>query len=145
VSLQFVDLEPGDPRLEREVLPVLAELRIELTAEQFAGVYAEGQPQGLRFTAAYDSEGRCVGVAGWRLVATTAALRKLYVDDLVVASGSRSSGVGSALLSELTARARRAGCSFIDLDSALHRSDAHRFYIREGLPIVSFHFGRALG
>lgn len=141
--MRFIDLEPGDPRLFTEMLPVLAELRTELTAEQLAAVYAEGHPQGLRFTAAYD-DGRCVAVAGWRVIATTVALRKLYIDDLVVAASARSRGIGGAVLSELTARARAAGCHAIDLDSALHRSDAHRFYIREGLPITSFHFGRTL-
>jgi GNAT superfamily N-acetyltransferase len=144
VSYRFVDMDPGDPRLEREVLPVLVQLRTSLTPEQLAQVYAEGHPQGLRFTAAYDSDGACVGVAGWRVIATTVSLRKLYVDDLVTAAGSRSRGVGHALLEELATRARAAGCRVIDLDSALHRSDAHRFYIRERMPIVAFHFERAL-
>ena len=142
--MRFVDIEPGDPRLLSEVLPVLAELRTELTAQDFVDVYTEGHPQGLRFTAAYDGD-RCVAVAGWRVLATTVALRKLHVDDLVVAASARSRGVGGAVLAELTARARAAGCRLIDLDSALHRGDAHRFYIRERLPITAFHFGRTLG
>jgi len=143
MALRFVDFEPGNPRLEAEVLPVLRELRTALSAEAFAAVYAEGFEQGLRFTAAYDGQ-RCIGVAGWRLVATTVLGRKLYVDDLVTLSTERSRGVGSALIAELVSRARAAGCRALDLDSALHRTDAHRFYIREGLPIVSFHFARAL-
>ncbi len=72
------------------------------------------------------------------------ALRKLYVDDLVASASERSRGVGRALLAELAERARAAGCTAIDLDSALHRQDAHRFYIRERMPIVSFHFARQL-
>jgi GNAT superfamily N-acetyltransferase len=141
--MRFVDFEPSDSRLVTEVLPVLAELRTELTAETFTVVYREGYPQGLRFTAAYDDQ-RCVAVAGWRVIATTVALRKLLVDDLVVSASARSRGVGGALLAELISRARAAGCRLLDLDSALHRSDAHRFYIREGLPITAFHFGRML-
>jgi GNAT superfamily N-acetyltransferase len=144
VSLRFIDMDPGDPRLEREVLPVLTELRTELTPVEFASVYGEGHPQGLRYTAAYDEDGRCLGVAGWRIIATTVSLRKLYVDDLVTAASSRSRGVGRALLEELASRARAAGCRVIDLDSALHRADAHRFYIRERMPIVAFHFSRTL-
>jgi GNAT superfamily N-acetyltransferase len=141
--MRFVDFEPSDSRLVTEVLPVLAELRTELTAETFTVVYREGYPQGLRFTAAYDDQ-RCVAVAGWRVIATTVALRKLLVDDLVVSASARSRGVGGALLAELISRARAAGCRLLDLDSALYRSDAHRFYIREGLPITAFHFGRIL-
>lgn len=140
---ELVDLEPGDPRLVAEVLPVLVELRPHLTAESFAAVYREGYPQGLRFTGAYDGS-RCVGVAGWRLVACTHLGRKLYVDDLVATAGRRSAGVGRALLGELERRARDAGCAVLDLDSAVHRHDAHRFYFRERLSIAAYHFDKPL-
>jgi len=142
--MTLVDLEPGDARLTADVLPVLRQLRPHLTPESFAAVYEYGHPQGLRFTAAYVDD-RCVGVAGWRIVATTAALLKLYVDDLVTAEDARSRGVGQGLLAALTQKATDAGCSVLDLDSATHRTDAHRFYMREGLAISSFHFVRSLG
>lgn len=143
-DLRLVDLEPGDPRLASDVLPVLLDLRPHLTAESFAAIYAEGHPQGLRYTVAYDGE-RCVGVAGWRSVSTTFAVRKLYVDDLVTEPGDRSKGVGKALIAELEGRARESGCSVLDLDSGVHRFDAHRFYHREGLTISAHHFTKRLG
>ena len=143
MTVRLVDLGPGDPRLSSHLLPVLLELRPHLTAESFAVIYGEGHPQGLRYTAAFDGD-RCVGVAGWRLVATTFTGRKLYVDDLVTASDARSAGVGKALIEELTRRARDAGCSVIDLDSGVQRLDAHRFYHREGLTISAHHFTKRL-
>ena len=109
------DVEPGDPRLERDVLAVLRELRPHLTGAILAAVYTEGYPQGLRYLAAYDKD-RCIGVAGWRVVANTSAIRKLYVDDLVTLASERSRGVGALLLAELIGRARSAGCHVIDLD-----------------------------
>jgi GNAT superfamily N-acetyltransferase len=142
--MRFVDLEPGDARLIDDVLPVLMDLRRHLTPETFAEVYVQGHPEGLRFTAAYDDEGRCVAVAGWRLVATTVALRKLYVDDLVTAPDRRGQGIGAALLGELERRAREAACRVLDLDSGADREDAHRFYFREGMVIRGFHFLRRL-
>jgi GNAT superfamily N-acetyltransferase len=141
--VRLVDLEPGDPRLEHDVLPVLLQLRPHLTPESFVAVYEEGHPQGLRYLVAYDG-GCCVGVAGWRLLATTHSIRKLYVDDLVTAEAERSRGIGSALLAELRDRAVAAGCSMLELDSGVHRADAHRFYMREGLTIASFHFARSV-
>lgn len=126
-----------------DVLPVLLELRPHLTSASFTAIYAEGYPQGLRYTAAY-RDGGCLGVAGWRLVATMFAGRKLYVDDLVTTSDARSSGIGKALLDDLARRAREAGCSVIDLDSGVQRLDAHRFYHREGLTISAHHFTRRL-
>jgi GNAT superfamily N-acetyltransferase len=144
VTYTLVDLEPGDARLAAEMLPVLLELRPQLTAESFDAIYREGYPQGLRFLAAYEGS-RCVGVAGWRLVALTHLGRKLYVDDLVTTAATRSAGVGHALLAELEIRARAAGCAALDLDSGVQRYDAHRFYFRERLSITAHHFGKALG
>ena len=144
MAYELVDLEPGDPRVVDDMLPVLKELRSHLDAASLTSVYAEGHPQGLRFLVAYDG-GRCVGVAGWRVVALTFAIRKLYVDDLVTTADGRSEGVGHALLAELEARARAAGCTVIDLDSGVQRHDAHRFYFRERMHISSHHFTKALG
>jgi len=141
--MTLADVEPDDPRLEADVLPVLKELRPHLEATTFSAVYAEGHPQGLRYLAAYEDD-RCVGVAGWRLVANTACIRKLYVDDLVIMAAARSRGVGAALLAELEARARAAGCTALDLDSNVVRKDAHRFYRREGLDHTAHHFFRRL-
>ena len=52
----------------------------------------------------------------------------------------RSHGLGRALLAELHQRARAADCHLLDLDSATHRADAHRFYMRERMSIGAFHF-----
>jgi GNAT superfamily N-acetyltransferase len=143
VAYKLVDLEPGDPRLVEDMLPVLRELRPDLDAARLTAVYAEGHRQGLRFLVAYDGD-RCVGVAGWRILALTFATRKLYVDDLVTASDGRSQGVGHALLAELEERGRAAGCTVLDLDSGVQRHDAHRFYLRERMHISSHHFSKPL-
>jgi GNAT superfamily N-acetyltransferase len=118
---------------------VLRELRSHLSAESLASVYAEGHPQGLRFTGAY-LDGACLAVAGWRIVATTFCGRKLTIDDIVTADAARSLGLGRALLAELHRRARAAGCRLLDLDSATQRTEAHRFYMREHMSIGAFHF-----
>lgn len=141
-GLTLVDLAPDDERWD-DVLPVLQQLRPHLSHDLLEQVIAEGYPQGLRFTAAFEG-GRCVGVAGWRIVATTVAGRKIYVDDLVAASDARSRGVGHALLAELERRGREAGCTMMALDSGVQRHDAHRFYLRERLAITSHHFSKPL-
>lgn len=138
------DIDPDDERVLADLLPVLRELRTDLTADDLSDIYLHGHPQGLRFLAAYD-DGRCVGVAGWRILHTTSSIRKLYVDDLVTTETQRSKGVGHLLLEELGRRAVDAGCTCLDLDSGVQREDAHRFYFREGFSISSFHFRRRLG
>jgi GNAT superfamily N-acetyltransferase len=142
--MEIVDLDPGDQRWE-QALPVLQELRPHLDRAALDAVFAAGYPQGLRFTAVLADDRRTVlGVAGWRIVDTTAMIRKLYVDDLVTAETARSTGVGSSLLAYLRTRGRAAGCDYLDLDSGVHRHGAHRFYLRERMDIVSHHFAQAL-
>ena len=85
----LVDLHPGDPRLKSDLLPVLRELRTHLTPESLASVYEDGHGQGLRFTAAY-VDGRCVGVAGWRVVG-----------EIVETCGWKSEGLRGDLLVQL--------------------------------------------
>ncbi|MER7148779.1 GNAT family N-acetyltransferase [Streptomyces xanthochromogenes] len=142
--MKIIDLEPGDPRLTDDLLPVLCELRPHLTDELFAEIYGEGHAQGLRFTAVYGDDGACVGAAGWRIIVNTHVVRKLYVDDLVTAAGARSTGVGHALLAHLEAHARRAGCTSLNLDSGTQRTDAHRFYFRERMAVTAFNFDKPL-
>lgn len=141
-DLMLVDLEPNDPRWE-SALPVLQELRPHLTVQLLEQIQQEGGSQGLRFTALFD-EGGCVAIAGWRVVANTSAIRKLYVDDLSTSASERSSGHGAALLSALMERGRELGCHQIDLDSGVQRHAAHRFYLRERMDIKSYHFSRRL-
>lgn len=138
----LVDLERGDGRWA-SALPVLQELRPHLTKELLAQVLDEGAPQGLRFTAVFAGE-QCVAVAGWRIIANTSAIRKLYVDDLSTSASERSRGYGRLLLDHLREQAIAAGCRSLDLDSGVQRFDAHRFYLRERMDIVAHHFSRRL-
>ncbi len=141
-TFELVDLEADHPAWSL-ALPVLRELRPHLTDELLRQVLAEATPQGLIFTAAL-GEGKCLGIAGWRIAANTSAIRRLYVDDLVTTADTRSQGVGSRLLAELVRRAREAGCHVLDLDSGVQRNAAHRFYLRERMDIVAHHFSMEL-
>lgn len=143
-AMKTIDLAPGDPRLLSDLLPVLLELRPHLTPETFTEVYEEGHPVGLRFSAAYDDEGVCVGAAGWRVVVNTSTLRMLFVDDLVTAGHARSTGVGAHLLGYLQDRGREAGAHKLVLDSGTQRTRAHQFYLRERMEIAAFHFQKDL-
>ena len=134
----FTDLLADDPSWSA-ALPVLQELRPDLTAEQLRRVVTDGQAERLTFTAC-SVDGAVVAVAGWRVMTTTYAGRKLHVDDLVVAATARGSGVGAAVLAHLEQRARSLDCTVIDLDSRVHRHAAHRFYLRERFDITAHHF-----
>lgn len=143
MSIEFAELAPGDERLA-DVYPVMHELRTELSRDEFDARYAAGYPDGYRVTALYDN-GECRAAAGYRILTNFVRGRVLYIDDLVTAGRWRSRGYGKALNDYLTDLARDAGCDYVTLDSGTARTEAHRFYFREGYRITSFHFRRALG
>jgi GNAT superfamily N-acetyltransferase len=66
------------------------------------------------------------------------------VEDLAVDPGRRSQGLGKGLLDAAKDWARERGASHLELDSALTRPDAHRFYERERPAWQSMSFGWVL-
>ena len=148
------DLPAGDPDLHIAIaesdaeilasLPVLLELRPHLTdpAAALARIHLL-MTEGFRL-AVLRSRGEVVGCAGYRILDTLARGRFLYVDDLVVAGSRRSAGLGDHLFDWLVDQARLSGCTRVDLDSALHRTEAHRFYFRKRMSATGLHFALSL-
>jgi GNAT superfamily N-acetyltransferase len=66
--------------------------------------------------------------------------RRCWVEDLAVDPNRRSGGVGGMLLDAAEDWARGRGATHLELDSALARTDAHRFYERRRPDIVGYSF-----
>ena len=64
--------------------------------------------------------------------------------NLVVDVNARGCGIGKELLAALEQIAADNDCACIKLDSAKHRSDAHRFYAREGFACNHYKFTKEL-
>ena len=128
-----------DPATLRAAWPVVAQLRPHLDEGAFLAQALRQQAEGWRATVLLEG-GVVRAFAGWRVQEMLAHGRFLYVDDLVTDTRVRSAGHGKALLDWLKAQAVRLGCDNLQLDSGTQRIDAHAFYLRERLRIVSFHF-----
>lgn len=123
--------------------PVMQILRPHLTAEQFLPRVRQQQQTGYQL--AYLRQGdEIVAVAGFRVGENLAWSRYLYVEDLVTAPAQRSRGYGAALLAWVQEYGAGLGCQQIHLDSGLQRTDAHRFYDREGFQRTGYHFAREI-
>lgn len=80
-----------------------------------------------------EADGELIGVCSAYLDLLSVRYgQRCWVEDLAVAPARRSSGVGKALLDAARAWAAARGATHLELDSGLARSDAHRFYEREG-------------
>jgi GNAT superfamily N-acetyltransferase len=81
-----------------------------------------------------------LGLAVYRHHENTFDGLKFYIDDLVTDEARRSEGVGHALIGHLESVARKLGASGLVLDSGTQRTQAHKFYFREGFVIPAFNF-----
>ena len=84
-----------------------------------------------------------LGLAVYRWHENTFDGLKFYIDDLVTDEARRSEGVGHALIAHLEQVARRQGAGGLALDSGTQRTQAHKFYFREGFVIPAFNFKKS--
>ena len=118
---------------------VMQELRPQLTQDTYVARIRRQEQGGYRLVIV-EHDGKTVAAAGFRIGENLAWGRFLYVDDLVTDEERRSRGFGKALLQWLVAEAKRHGCRELHLDSGTQRKDAHRFYEREGMDMVAYHY-----
>lgn len=129
----------------RAVYPVMRLLRPHFELRQFCDfMSAELFPAGARLVAGFDNNA-IVAAATFRISASLAWGKYIYVDDLVTREEDRSSGYGAKLLQWLSDYGKRNGCVDLHLDSGVQRHDAHRFYLRERMDIVFYHFRKPIG
>jgi GNAT superfamily N-acetyltransferase len=81
----------------------------------------------------WSSDGQLVGIASVYLdILSVRFGQRASIEDLAVHSTWRSRGVGATLLSSVKKWAIDQGADYVFLESGLARTQAHRFYIREG-------------
>ncbi len=98
---------------------------------------------GARMSVLVEDE-KIVAIALWRIIENTYEGRRFYIDDLVVDESLRSQGFGKIILNKMKEKAQALACDVLTLDSGTQRSDAHRFYFREGMMIPAFCFKKSL-
>lgn len=127
----------------------LAKLITQLGYPTDAGVmrrrYAHwsGDRQGIAMVA--EHQGSVCGMVGvevyrvWHRDEVVGHIGSLVVDEAV-----RSQGVGAQLLAAAEQWLREHGARHVILTSALHREDAHRFYLRHGYALTGQRFAKKL-
>jgi GNAT superfamily N-acetyltransferase len=119
---------------------VMKQLRAHLAREQYVEQVRRLMREHGFHLAALSDGGAVQAVAGYRYGESLAWGRHLYVDDLVTAETARSRQYGKQLMAWLLDEARSKGCVSFHLDSGVQRHAAHRFYLRERMDIMAYHF-----
>jgi GNAT superfamily N-acetyltransferase len=125
-------------------LPVLQELRPHLNESNYLDFLKPMTENGYRMFALFDGE-EIVSVAGIAICTNFYNGKHVFVYDLVTKSTERSKGYGKELLEYIHRFARENGCSMVSLESALFRTEAHRFYeTKLGYEKKSYSFRKTL-
>ena len=118
----------------------MVDLRPHLSCGEFIkAVRRQDEQDGYRLVYVEDDDD-VMGVAGFRIMQMLLTGRVLYVDDLVIVEERRSRGYGAFLFNWLMHYATAQECKTLELDSAVQRAAAHRFYFRQRMHIASYHF-----
>lgn len=120
--------------------PVHRQLRPHLPADYMAKMTRVLND--ARMALAVDGDA-VLGLAVYRWHENTFDGLKFYIDDLVTDEARRSRGVGRTLMGHLEQVARRLGANGLVLDSGTQRTQAHKFYFREGFVIPAFNFKKS--
>ncbi|MCP2039949.1 GNAT superfamily N-acetyltransferase [Neisseria sp. HSC-16F19] len=89
-------------------------------------------------------DGEVVALALFRTQHNTYQHKLFFLEDLVTAEHRRSEGIGAQMLAYCEDLARAEGCHYLSLDSATHRTRAHKFYYVHGYVADCFHFAKKL-
>jgi len=125
--------------------PVVTQLRPHLkSVEDWVERAINMATDGYRVLAVWDGV-QVLAMAGYRIMENLIHDHFVYVDDLVTSEGERGKGLGSALLTELSAIGVDEYCGRLVLDTAATNENARRFYKREGLIDAIVGFVKPLG
>ena len=111
---------------------ILAELRPHLREMDFVTTIKR-LSESTGFKLAYLIDGNAKAVAGYRVSEWLHSGKYLEIEDFITNSADRSKGYGRQLFGWLVAQARLEGCCQLRLVSGMKRTDAHRFYERQGM------------
>jgi GNAT superfamily N-acetyltransferase len=134
-------------RTDQEILDcflVLSQLRPALERDQLVAQVRRMEAHGFRLVRAVE-DGMVRAVAGYRITEMLRTGLMMEVDDLVTEGAARSGGYGRALFDWLLEEARAQGCSVLELDSGVQRHEAHRFYHRQRMHVLGYHFSITCG
>lgn len=131
--------------LMRLVFPVHRQLRPQFA--DFDAYYAQvgrAVADRAQLLVLQGQAGQVLGLALFRMHHNTYQHKLFFLEDLVVDEALRGQDLGACLLQRCEQLAREAGCHYLSLDSATHRTRAHKFYFVQGYVADCFHFSRKL-
>ena len=119
---------------------VIHALRPHLKKEKLVSQIKEMQQSGAYHAAYIEEDNKPVAYAGFRELLMLYNGRTFYIDDLSTLPAYRKKGYGKQLLDYIINLAKEKNLDGVELDSGVHRFDAHRLYLSTRFSITCHHF-----
>ena len=117
----------------------------QLPFEKFQKIFSEQLNSRYHYCLVAEKDDCLLAVLNMRFEAQLHhAERIAEIMEFVVSPACRGQGVGSQLLAKAEQIAQRHGCAQIEAACNQRRTDAHRFYLREGLKNSHYKFSKRL-
>ncbi|MDX5423334.1 MAG: GNAT family N-acetyltransferase [Hymenobacteraceae bacterium] len=123
---------------------LIRQLNPAMNLERYRELLQQMLQNGYRMVGAFTDAGVCLGLSGFWISTKLYSGKYLEIDNFVVDTALRSSGIGKLLSDWMQQEAQRHQCDTVMLDAYVTNSPAHRFYFREGFHIKSYHFFKSL-
>ena len=140
------ELRPATPDDTHAVYGLIVELKQkEYDRETFAAGFAANLNNPQQFYQLAVINGEVVGLIGMQIMFPLNLNGWIgEIQELVVLPQMRGLNIGQALLAWAETQAKRSGANLMELSSGRVRTDAHRFYLREGYQQSHFRFKKML-
>lgn len=116
----------------------------KLPYDSFAEIFAEQVADNRFYCLVCERDSQLAGVLNLRFEGQLHhAARIAEILEFSVDASCRGLGIGKQMFAEACRIAREFGCSQIELATNQLRTDAHRFYVREGMHNFHFKFSKS--
>ncbi len=124
---------------------LMRQLRPHLSEDEFTSRYREAHERDDYRLYGVFEDAQCVALIGIRRLVDFLHGPHLYIDDLVVADGARSRGLGARLLAFAETLAANSGGIGLRLCTGIDYQPARRFYDREGWKALAVAYKKGFG
>jgi GNAT superfamily N-acetyltransferase len=141
-----ISIRPAEPCDARRLAVLMSQLGYPTREDEMVARLRQILPCSDYLVAVAERKGRVVGVVA-ALMGLSIEMNGRYgrVTALSVADGHRGQGFGALLLAHAESWLRARAAAACIINCSIRRTDAHRFYEREGYQVTGFRFNKLLG
>ncbi|MGZ3773059.1 MAG: GNAT family N-acetyltransferase [Pseudobdellovibrionaceae bacterium] len=141
-DFRFHQYEPKED--VKNLYPLIKELRVNLSLEDFLGIYEYANTKNDYQIVAIEKEQTVIALMGYRILYDFVHGKHLYIDDLIITKVERNKGYGRILLTYAETIAKESQCNGLRLCTGIDNENGKKFYERQNWKLRAVVFKKKL-